>query len=130
MMNAKDLARKMLAGCGHTQAIIIPHDECIETRLAQWEAAIRLDCARTLANEHRQAIDYNNAEVDKAKQEVEKLNRKVESSERSMAVLREINTQIGDKLRIALAEIDDLRARLSAENRQNHHIKYPMAISE
>lgn len=130
MMNAKDLARKMLTGCGHTQAIIVPHDECVEAKLTQWEAAIRLDCARVMANEHRQAIDDNRAATEKAKQEVEKLNRKIESSDRSMAVLREINSQLGDRLRIALAEIDDLRARLSAENRQNHYIKYPQAISE
>lgn len=130
MMNARDLTRKMLAGCGHTQAIVVPHDECVAAQLAQWEAAIRLDCARTLAKEHRQAIDDNNAAVEKARQEVEKMNKKVTTLGLAVIGLEEHNSQLRDRLRAAMTEIDSLRVSLQAETAQKLYAKYPSVVSE
>jgi hypothetical protein len=130
MMSANDLTRKMLTGCGHTQAIIVPHDECVAAQLAQWEAAIRLDCARVHAREHRQSIDDNNAATELAKQEVEKLTRKADALSIRVTTLNESNALLRAELRAALAEIDDLSARLKAEGLQNQYAKYPQVVSE
>jgi len=111
MIDAKDVARKIVNGCGHIQPIIVPCQGCIESHMAAWEVGIKDAAKQEFISEWRRLsddLDKANAEVMRVKQYNERLVNTLTDAQNHITGLK-------NQLSAAQVELSGLKAQLHAE---------------
>lgn len=111
MIEAKDVARKIAAGCNHSAPIFIPCASCTEHQIAAWESSVRED---TRANFREQwlALEAENARL---KDQAAKLLAKVDKVQSYATKLEGVNRGLQDRIKSNGREIADLKLCLDVK---------------
>lgn len=111
MIDARDVARKILAGCGHIAPVILPCKQCIEAQIQAWEVGVRQDCKVALADEWKRI----EAAIEKSKKDLETANAEMVRLKSIATTLTSINESLKSKLVLTSREVAELRVMLKAE---------------
>lgn len=123
MMNHKDVARKALTGCSHSQPLFVPRKDCTERNLQVWELDIRHNEKQSLRNEWLQI----EKERDLAVSELKSVGVVCEKLKAAVKALEAANQTLRDSLKAAKATIADQRTQLHAEQAWRNTPRIPMA---
>jgi hypothetical protein len=119
MLDAKDVARKIVSGCGHTATVVVPCAGCIEGQMHAWEASVR-DNAKA---EFREEWARLTTEAAKDREAAARVATKNEELHALNVRLREVNARGFEELKAARREIDNLKAQLHAEQAMKQTVK-------
>jgi predicted nuclease with TOPRIM domain len=125
MLDAKDVARKVATGCGHTAAVVLPCAGCIEAQMRAWESSVRESAKAELREEFQRLI----AERDKAQEEAVRIRGMQDSLLANLARLKGANATLTEANKIATGKIADLQAQLLAEQGMKHAVKIHKAAA-
>lgn len=119
MLEAKDVARKIASGCGHTATVVVPCSGCIEGQMHAWAAAIREETKREFRDQWNEVV----AERDRARVEASSDRAKVDGMASAIQRLKAETDRLSGLLREARAKVSDLEASLLAEQGMKHAVK-------
>jgi len=115
MIDAKDITRKVMGGCGHSVPIRVPCSHCVEQMMSTWEAAIRDEIGRS---EHKAASEAS-ADLKSTLASSEKKVRELqESNGRLSGLVKNLqseNASLTESLGKSRDEADGMRVQLQTE---------------
>lgn len=111
MIEAKDVARKIAAGCNHSAPIFIPCASCTEFQIKAWEASVRED---TRANFREQwlALEAENARL---KEREKGLLARIDKVQSYATKLEAANKELQGSVKSGKREIADLKLCLDVK---------------
>lgn len=125
MLDAKDVARKVATGCGHTAAVVLPCAGCIEAQMRAWESSVREAAKAELLAEFRQMSDERNQAVSESL----RLKEAKDGLVASLSRLKDENTRLTVLLKEEREKVSGLSAQLLAEQGMKHAVRLHKAAA-
>lgn len=119
MLEAKDVARKIASGCGHTATVVVPCSGCIETQMHGWASAIREETKREFRDQWNEVVD----ERDRARIEASSDRAKVDGMASAIDRLKAEVARLSGLLKEARQQVEDLKVQLHAEQAFKQAVK-------
>jgi len=126
MIDAKDMARKAAGGCAHSITVLVPCADCTESRMREWETAVRQDTKQSLRDDIRNMEER----MQKAESESKSLASTVERLKSAIVSLEQANETLRSRLKLALADASEARIQLHAEQTARTYANAPKLVRE